>query len=65
MGGPGSIRNELTAGWFVDLDRRTGRPYIPCFNSANIGNIIVDIATPATGATVNITWNLAELKSLV
>jgi len=63
IGGPGSIRNELTAGWFVDLDRRTGRPYIPVFNSANIGNITVDIATPATATAINVTWNLAELAN--
>ena len=63
VGGPGSIRNELTSGWFVDLSQRAGRPFIPVFNSANIANITVDIATPATAATVNITWNLAELKS--
>lgn len=63
VGGPGLPRSEITAGWFVDLSIRAGRPFIPVFSSANQGNITVDIATPATGATVNIVWNLAELKS--
>jgi hypothetical protein len=63
VGGPGSIRSELTSAWFVDLAQRTGKPFIPVFNSANAGNITIDIATPATAATINTTMICAELRS--
>lgn len=63
VGGPGSIRSELTTGWFADLSMREGKPYVPVINSANVANTTVDIATPATAATVNVTVILAELKA--
>lgn len=61
VGGPGSIRHELTAGWFCDLSVREGKPMIPIINSANVANTVVDIATPATAAAVNVTFVVAEL----
>lgn len=62
VGGPGSTRSEMTSGWFCDLSAREGKPTIPVLNSANVANTTVDIATPATGATVNVTFVLAELR---
>lgn len=61
VGGPGSTRHELTSGWFCDLSVREGKPMIPVINSANIANTIVDVATPATAAAINVTFMLAEL----
>lgn len=61
VGGPGSTRTELTSGWFTDLSVREGKPMIPIINSANIANTTVDIATPATSASVNVSFVVAEL----
>lgn len=61
VGGPGSTRHEITSGWFCDLSVREGKPMIPVINSANVANTIVDIATPATGAAINVTFVVAEL----
>lgn len=63
VGGPGSIRNELTAGWFVDLAVRENYPRIPVINSANVAGVTVDLATPATATAINVTFICALLKA--
>lgn len=63
VGGPGSTRNELTSGWFVDLAVRENAPRIPVFNSANVAGVTVDVATPATATAINVTFICALLKS--
>lgn len=63
VGGPGSIRNELTSGWFVDLARRDNAPRIPVINSANVAGVNVDLATPATATAINVTFICALLKA--
>ena len=63
VGGPGSTRNELTAGWFVDLSVRENAPRIPVINSANVAGVTVDLATPATATAINVTFIMALLKS--
>lgn len=63
VGGPVTTRHEITAGWFVDLARKTGKPAIPVFNSANKANTIVDIVDTATAASRNISFICAQLRS--
>lgn len=63
VAGPGSTRNEVTAGWYVDLAAQEGAPRIPVFNSANKAGTLIDIATPATSASINVTLNLALLSA--
>lgn len=63
IGGPVTTRHEITAGWFVDLARKTGKPAIPVFNSANKANTIVDIVDTATAAARNVSFICAQLAS--
>lgn len=61
LGGPGGNEPDDTRGWFIDLSRRTGDPYIPIFNSNNKGNVLVSVAKVALTAT-QVGVILAELK---
>jgi len=63
VGGPVSTRHEITAGWFIDLAKRSGRAAIPVFNSANKANTIVDIVDTAVAAARNISFICAQLAS--
>lgn len=63
VGGPGSNARFETRDWFVRLSDRTKLPLIPVFNSANKAGTLVDIATPATAATVVVDLILVELAS--
>lgn len=63
VGGPGSTRHEVTVGWFLDLSRKSGKPMIPVFNSANKGNTLVDLVHTAAGAAVNLSIICAQLRS--
>ena len=63
VGGPVSTRHEITANWFIELAKRSGRPAIPVFNSANKANTIVDIVDTATAASRNISFICAQLAS--
>ena len=62
VGGPGNLRPEVTANWFADLSVRTGRPFIPVFNAANVGAMTFDISHTANAATFNVTVLCAELS---
>jgi hypothetical protein len=63
IGVPGTVRPEVTAGWFVDLSMATGLPCIPVINSANAPatNLSI-IGSAATGAITNAQVILAELS---
>lgn len=63
VGGPGSTRHEITAGWFVDLARHAGQPMIPVFNSADKANTIIDLVDTAAGAAHNVSILCAQLGS--
>jgi len=62
VGGPGSetLRNT-TSEWFIRLNRLTGLPTIPLFNSANKSGILIDGAQDENGIDVTVTTILAEL----
>lgn len=63
VGGPGPVAPEITRDWFVQLSRESGRPHIPVFNAANIGNVTFDVAAIVTATAVNVTAIMAELTS--
>lgn len=63
VGGPVTTRHEVTAGWFVDLAKKSGQPAIPVFNSANKANTLIDIVDTATAASRNISFICAQLTS--
>lgn len=60
-GGPGSLRNEVTRSYFMDLSVRTGKPCIPLFNAANKANTNVGTANDAASTEANVTLILAQL----
>jgi len=61
VGIPGGLLPHQSAGWFVEMSRRTGRPHIPIINSNNRGTVLVDAASVAAIAAFNATIILAEL----
>jgi hypothetical protein len=62
IGAPGTTTRQETRDWFVRKSQERGEPWIPVFNSANQGNVFVDLASTATGATVNVHTMLAQLS---
>lgn len=50
--GPGVLRSEVTARWFLDQSLRSGIPYIPIINSANKFNTFLSAQAVATATAV-------------
>lgn len=61
VGGPGPLRPDLTARWYVNLARVTGRPHIPILNADNVAGTTIDLVHTAAATAVNVTLILAEL----
>lgn len=62
IGGPGSVMEFHTASYFIDQSVKWGKPLIPCFNSNNKGNILVQTADGAASTTANLDFVLYELS---
>ncbi len=58
--GPGPTTTFRTDEYFIWMGERHGRPYIPCFNANNRGNLFVSAMAVAAAAT-KVTLILAEL----
>jgi len=56
VGGPGSLKQELTRNWFLHLDQTDGGPAIPIINSANKASTFVTVSAP--GASTAVTGEL-------
>lgn len=63
VGGPGSNNKIETRDWFVRLSMTYGKPMIPVFNAANLGNTIVDLIANTTSTAVVVTFICAELRT--
>lgn len=61
IGGPGSVLEFHTASWFVDQSLKWNKPLIPCFNSNNKGNVLVQVADGAASTSPKIDFVLYEL----
>ncbi len=62
VGGPGSAADKtMTAGWFMDLSRKSGLPLVPVFNSANASSVLIDVAQNQGAAPVTVNTILAQL----
>lgn len=48
--------------WFVDQSVKWGKPLIPCFNSNNKGNVLVQVADGAVSTSPKIDFFLYELS---
>src|SRR6266536_337237 len=54
IGGPGGVMMQMSDTWFLDQSDKWGKALIPCFNSNNKGNILVQIADDATSTSPKI-----------
>jgi len=61
IGGPGDPLTFRTGSWFMDQSDRWQKPLIPCFNSNNVGNVLVALADVAASATPQLDFILYEL----
>lgn len=61
-GGPGSVLQDTTANYFVELSDYHGAPHVPVFNSANAGSTFVSVVDNAAGTAVKVQLILAELS---
>lgn len=62
VGGPGTTNRIDTRDWFVRQSIVAQAPFIPVFNAANKGSILVDGITNAASVALNINFLLAELS---
>jgi hypothetical protein len=63
IGGPGDPLTFRTGSWFMDQSDRWQKPLIPCFNSNNVGNVLVALADVAASATPQLDFILYELNA--
>jgi len=63
IGGPGDPLTFRTGSWFFDQSDRWGKPLVPCFNSNNVGNVLVTLADVAASTTPGLDFILYELTS--
>jgi len=61
IGGPGDPLTFRTGSWFMDQSDKWQKPLIPCFNSNNVGNVLVALADVAASATPQLDFILYEL----
>ncbi len=63
LGGPiSNVDSQTTVRWFSDLSIQADLPLIPVFNSADNANVLIDIATYATGADIKLLTHLVQLS---
>ena len=62
IGGPGDPLTFRTASWFLDQSLKWNKPLIPCFNSNNVGNVLVSLADVAAQSTPALDFILYELN---
>ena len=53
-----------SSSWFLDQSIKWGKPLIPCFNSNNVGNILVKVADTASSPSAQIDFLLYELTGM-
>lgn len=62
-GGPGVLDPVVTRAWFVDQNIKTGRPYIPVFNSNNKATTLAYVAATTASTAVKVSLLFAQLSS--
>ena len=48
--------------WFVDQTLKRGKPYIPFFHSADVGNVLGVVADGEASTQPKVDWNMVELN---
>jgi len=64
IGGPGDPLTFRTGSWFFDQSDRWNKPLVPCFNSNNVGNVLVTLANVAAQSTPGLDFILYELTGV-
>ena len=62
IGGPGDPLTFRTGSWFFDQSQKWNVPLVPCFNSNNVGNVLVALADVAAQSTPALDFTLDELN---
>lgn len=62
VGGPGSTRTDITAGWFINLSEKLGKPCIPLIQADNAPNTNLDLTASDTATAHHVSLVLAQLK---
>ena len=62
IGGPGDPLAFRTGSWFFDQSIKWNKPLGPCFNSNNVGNVLVALADVAAQSTPALDFTLYELN---
>ena len=63
IGGPGDPLTFRTGSWFFDQSVKWNKPLVPCFNSNNVGNVLVSLADVAAQSTPGLDFTLYELNA--
>lgn len=61
IGLPAGVLDMRSNTWFVDQTVKWGKPMIPCFNSNNVGNVLVSVADGQASTSPKIDFFLYEL----
>lgn len=61
IGGPGLTNPFITRSYFMDMSMQIGAPAIPVFNTANKGNVTIQVVDVAASTAVNVTLILAVM----
>lgn len=64
IGGPGDPLTFRTGSWFFDQSVKWNKPLVPCFNSNNVGNVLVQLADVAAQSTPGLDFTLYELTGI-
>lgn len=61
--GPGSSQEVVTSEFFLDMDQKNGRPWVPVINSGNKGGIQVSVAANTASVAGTVSLYVAQLNS--
>jgi hypothetical protein len=61
--GPGSTQEFPTTSYFKYMSEKTGRPYVPVVNAANINNLFVSVAAATASVAAVVELILAQLST--
>ena len=64
VGGPGDPLTFRTGSYFFDQSIKWNKPLVPCFNSNNVGNVLVALADVAAQSTPGLDFTLYELNGV-
>ena len=64
IGLPAGYLQAASSTWFLDQSIKWGKPLIPCFNSNNKGNVLVNVADTASSPSAQIDFLLYELTGM-